>query len=111
MYSGYEFWWLLAMVPAGVVAVSALLGWLWHPVLVGWTSNGCESDPADFVRITAFMGGAAAIVGGAFRAIRRRPRMPGAVIMSMGLLLVAAGLFVNYVLAVNDLGRIDVCLD
>ena len=105
-YNGTSFWWLLAFAPAVAVALYALAGALWQPLLVATQGEECSSRsfprPVDFVLGISFVGGGTAALGGAYRT-RRRPRMPGVVTHAMGLGLVAAGLILYAVLAFNGL--------
>ena len=103
IYRGYALWWLLALVPAAVVVVYALLGWWWHPLLVGQQRAWCTFHPAGLVRGFAWIAGLAATLGGAWHALRRRPRKPGVVVACMGLALVGAALLLEFVAVVNDL--------
>jgi hypothetical protein len=103
----YTVWWLLALVPAVAVAAYTLVGALWTPLLGGRVEFGCSRfRPVDLLQVVAWIGGAAATLYGAYRALLRNPRIVGVLVLSMGLALLADGLLLAYVLSVKDLPEV-----
>ncbi len=96
--------WAWLVLP-GMVALYALLGAVWDPLLIGpggLAGFDCDVKPWHAVAVASFALGAVALLGGTALAVAHRPRMTGVAVLVSGLLLVAAGVLVGVVAGVND---------
>jgi len=88
----------------GIVALYALLGAMWHPLLIGpaFDSFDCDAKPWLFVSVISLFLGVVFFVVGATLAIALQPAAAGLWMVVAGLLLALEALLLGVIVAAND---------
>ena len=87
----------------GIVVLYALLGFVWHPLLLGpHLDVGCGLEPWFVVFVTSLVLGGLFFVVGATLTVALQPRAAGLWVLASGLLLACSAVLVLAVVGASD---------